>query len=168
MLYNSSIWAIDRTLLCGTAPDMSGPESNGNEGVFRIPRSSNTTGDSPSDCFVETLWGFTPLQRNSWCILQPQWTGSPQLWLNVFSAFYDIVWRKVDKMTLDTKDLSLESNPWKFTKLFAQMWHKAIWKGHPMRLELTRVGLLVELANHYTTRGASRVQSMAHIELFDF
>ena len=31
------------------------------------------------------------------------------------------------------------------------MWHKAIWKGHPMRLELTRVGLLVELANHYTT-----------------
>ena len=35
------------------------------------------------------------------------------------------------------------------------MWHKAIWKGHPMRLELTRVGLLAELANHYTTRGAS-------------
>ena len=34
------------------------------------------------------------------------------------------------------------------------MWHKAIWKGHPMRLEFTRVGLLVELANHYTTRGA--------------
>ena len=34
------------------------------------------------------------------------------------------------------------------------MWHKAIWKRHPMRLELTRVGLLVELANHYTTRGA--------------
>ena len=34
------------------------------------------------------------------------------------------------------------------------MWHKAIWKGHPMRLELTHVGLLAELANHYTTRGA--------------
>ena len=34
------------------------------------------------------------------------------------------------------------------------MWHKAIWKGHPMRLELTRVDLLVELANNYTTRGA--------------
>ena len=26
--------------------------------------------------------------------------------------------------------------------------------GRPMRLELTRVGLLVKLANHYTTRGA--------------
>ena len=33
------------------------------------------------------------------------------------------------------------------------MWHKAICKRHPMRLELTRVGLLVDLANHYTTRG---------------
>ena len=37
------------------------------------------------------------------------------------------------------------------------MWYRAIWKGHPMRLELTRVGLPVELANHYTTRGAFRV-----------
>ena len=26
--------------------------------------------------------------------------------------------------------------------------------GHPMRLELTRAGLLVELANHYATQGA--------------
>ena len=26
--------------------------------------------------------------------------------------------------------------------------------GHPMRLELTRVGLLVKLANRYTTKGA--------------
>ena len=26
--------------------------------------------------------------------------------------------------------------------------------GHPMRIELTRAGLLVYLANHYTTRGA--------------
>ena len=25
--------------------------------------------------------------------------------------------------------------------------------GHPMRLELTRVGLLVKVANHYTTKG---------------
>ena len=30
------------------------------------------------------------------------------------------------------------------------MWYKAIWKGHPVRLELTRIGLVVELANHYT------------------
>ena len=34
------------------------------------------------------------------------------------------------------------------------MRHKAEWMGHPMRLELTLVGLLVKLANHYTTRGA--------------
>ena len=34
------------------------------------------------------------------------------------------------------------------------MWHKAEWMGRPVRLELTRVGLLVKLANRYTTRGA--------------
>ena len=38
------------------------------------------------------------------------------------------------------------------------MWHKAMWKGLPMRLELTRVGLQVELANHYTNKGGWRVQ----------
>ena len=31
-----------------------------------------------------------------------------------------------------------------------------------MRLELTRVGLLVELANHYTTRGAFELTILAH------
>ena len=30
------------------------------------------------------------------------------------------------------------------------MWHKAEWIGHPMRLELTRLGLLVKLTNRYT------------------
>ena len=44
------------------------------------------------------------------------------------------------------------------------MWHKALWKGHPMRRELTRVGLLAELANHYTTRGASKWDTMAWID----
>ena len=34
------------------------------------------------------------------------------------------------------------------------MWHKAEWMGQPMRLELTRVGLIDKLANRYTTKGA--------------
>ena len=33
-------------------PDHSGPESNGNEGVVRIPQSPCITGTSPSDCLV--------------------------------------------------------------------------------------------------------------------
>ena len=37
------------------------------------------------------------------------------------------------------------------------MWHKTEWMGHPMRLELTRVDLLVKVANHYTTKGALSV-----------
>ena len=36
------------------------------------------------------------------------------------------------------------------------MWHKAEWMGRPMRLELNREGLLAQLANRYTTRGASK------------
>ena len=34
------------------------------------------------------------------------------------------------------------------------MWHKAEWMGRPLRLELTNVGVLVKLANRYTTKGA--------------
>ena len=37
------------------------------------------------------------------------------------------------------------------------MWHKAEWIGHPMRLELTHVGLLVSLANRYTTGEEKKV-----------
>ena len=34
------------------------------------------------------------------------------------------------------------------------MCHKAEWTKRPIRLKLTLTGLLVKLANHYTTRGA--------------
>ena len=43
-----------------TTPGQSGPGSNGNEGVLRIPQSSSTAGTSPSDCLVsyqDTRWG---------------------------------------------------------------------------------------------------------------
>ena len=41
---NSSIWPIDRTLSGATTPGQSGPESDGNEGVLRIPQSSSIIG----------------------------------------------------------------------------------------------------------------------------
>ena len=43
-----------------------------------------------------------------------------------------------------------------FTKRFDQMWHKAVWMEHPMRIKLTCEGLLVLLANNYTTRSPRR------------
>ena len=81
----SSIWPIDRTLSSATTPDQSGTGSDGNEGVLHIPQSSSITGTSPSDCLVSYpghSWGVgsSPLQRCSWCILQPQPTG-PNLFL---------------------------------------------------------------------------------------
>ena len=46
------------------------------------------------------------------------------------------------------------------------MWHKAEWMGHPMRLELTRVGLLVKLASRYTTRGVLITMVIKHSDSF--
>ena len=46
----SSIRPINRTLSGATSLGMSEPGSDGNEGVLRIPQSSNITGTSPSDC----------------------------------------------------------------------------------------------------------------------
>ena len=73
---NSSIWSLDRTFSCATTPDQSGLGSDGIEGVIHKPQNSSITGALPSDCLVsyqDTCWGsLTPLQRCSWCILQPQ------------------------------------------------------------------------------------------------
>ena len=67
-------------LVLFTTPGQSGPGSNGNEAVLRIPQSPRITGTSPSDCFVSypgrlLAGGLTPLQTCSQCILQPQPTG---------------------------------------------------------------------------------------------
>ena len=48
----SSIWPIDRTLSGVTTPSQTGPVSDGNEEVLRIPQSSSITGTSASDCLV--------------------------------------------------------------------------------------------------------------------
>ena len=49
---NSSIWPIDRTLSGANVSGQKGSESDGNEGVLRIPQSSSITKASQSDCFV--------------------------------------------------------------------------------------------------------------------
>ena len=49
---NHSIWPIDKTLSGATTTSQSGPESDGNEEILRIPQSSSITGISPSDYLV--------------------------------------------------------------------------------------------------------------------
>ena len=44
----SSIKPIDRAQSGATIPDQSGPKSNGNEGVVRIPQRPSNNGNSPS------------------------------------------------------------------------------------------------------------------------
>ena len=41
---------MDRTISDATTPGQSGPGSDANEGVVRIPQSFSITGASPSDC----------------------------------------------------------------------------------------------------------------------
>ena len=70
----SSIWLIDRTLSGATIPYQSGPESDGMEGVLRIPQTSSITGNSLSNCLVscpaDSLWeSYPPVE------MQPQLTG---------------------------------------------------------------------------------------------
>ena len=78
-----SIRLIDRTLSSATTPGQSGPRSNGNEGVLCILQISKY-GASPLDGLMSYPGhslekGLTPLQRGSWCILQPKPTGLPLL-----------------------------------------------------------------------------------------
>ena len=60
---------IDRALSGATTPGQSGPGSDGNEGVLRIPQSSSTAGTSPSDCLVSypghSFGGVLPLCRGA-------------------------------------------------------------------------------------------------------
>ena len=49
---NRSLWAIDRNLSGATTPHRSGPGSDDNEGLLRIPQSSSITGASLWDCLV--------------------------------------------------------------------------------------------------------------------
>ena len=74
----SSICPKDRTLSGSITPGPSGPGSDGKGELHLFPQSFSITTASPSDCLVSyrrhSLGGesFIPLQRDSWCILQPQ------------------------------------------------------------------------------------------------
>ena len=60
---NSSVWPIARNLLGATSPGQSGPRTNGNEWVFRIPQSANITGAARLECLMiisKTFSGSLP------------------------------------------------------------------------------------------------------------
>ena len=64
---NSSIWPMDRTLSGATTPGQSGPGSDGNERVLRIPQSSSIAEASSLDCLVSypghSLGDFYPFEE---------------------------------------------------------------------------------------------------------
>ena len=98
----------------------SGPGSNGNEEVLRIPQSPSIAGTSPSDLVSyprHSLWGggLTPLQRCSQCILQPQPTGQKNSTVSkwqfssiVYVCLYVYICKQVSTMKYIEKDLKKE------------------------------------------------------------
>ena len=46
----NSIWPIDKAISDATTPGQSGPGSDGNQGVLRIPQSSSIAGNTTSHC----------------------------------------------------------------------------------------------------------------------
>ena len=82
----SSIQPKDRAVSGATILGQSGPGSNGNERMLRIPQNSNITGTSPSDCLVSYLFGWGGLTP-----LQSVYSTAPADWAKVFGKnIYDI------------------------------------------------------------------------------
>ena len=87
----SPIWPINRTLSDATTPGPSGPRSDGNEEVLRIPQISSITGTSQSDCLGYSLVVVgVPLCRDAVGIFcspsqQGKWKDYP--WMNSFEKF---------------------------------------------------------------------------------
>ncbi len=51
-----------------TSPGQSGPGSDGNKGVLRIPQSSSITGTSPSDCLLGEVLSVYSTALTDWAI----------------------------------------------------------------------------------------------------
>ena len=94
----SSFLPIDWTLSGDTTLSQSGPGSDGNEEVLRIPQSSSITGNSQPDCLVlypgRSLGCgvLIPPTRSRRCIVQPQSNGQrgivPYYFYLLHIAFY--------------------------------------------------------------------------------
>ena len=110
-----SIRPRDRTLLGATTPGQSGFESDGNEGVLRIPQISSITKALPSNCLVS----------------YPEHS----LGKSYLSAEL--------QLGCSTTPLKLSIWDWWFTKLFTLMRHKVVWMGYKVSVEVTREGVLV-------------------------
>ena len=65
-----------------TTPGQSGPGSDGNEGLLRIPQSSSTAGTSSSDCLVSYLGHSFGGGSYPSAEVQPVYSTAPADWAN--------------------------------------------------------------------------------------
>ena len=96
---------MNRVLSGTTTPGQSGPASNGNKGVLRIPRSPSITVTSPSDCLVSylghSLGGVLPLYRGAVGVFYtPSQQGNPKHEvnsLNILITIFKLHLRNLDE-----------------------------------------------------------------------
>ena len=90
----SSIWPVDRTLSGATTPSQSGPGSDDNKGVLRIPQSSSITGTSQSDYLVsypaDLLAGSYPSAE-----VQSVYSTAPTDWTRKLLVFDRNIWNDI-------------------------------------------------------------------------
>ena len=67
------------TLSSATTPGQSGPGSNGNERVLRIPQSPSITGTSPSDCLMSYPGYLLGVGSYSFAEVQSVYSTAPHL-----------------------------------------------------------------------------------------
>ena len=77
--------SLDRTLLGSTTPSQGGPESNGNEGVLRVPQSSSITGASRSDCLVSYL-GHMLGESKPFSEILSMYSATPECKMGIFET----------------------------------------------------------------------------------
>ena len=131
----------------------SGSGSDSNEGVLHIPQSSSITATSPSDCLVSysghslEVGFFTPLQKSSRCILQPQLTGQECNWS--MNKLTTVAVKHISHYTMETPQqlfysiVTILSLP--------NIWPMVKSMRCSVRFKLNNYGLLIQFVNHYTT-----------------
>ena len=81
-MLNSPFWLIDRALSGATTPGQSGPGSDGNEGVLRIPQSFSITRAEQSDCLVSCT-GHALRESYPSAMMQSVYSAAPADWASV-------------------------------------------------------------------------------------
>ena len=126
-MLSTSTWLIDRTLSGATTPDQSGPGSDGNKRVLRIPQSCCNTGTSPLDCLVSyqghSLGMFSPSAE-----IRSVYSAVPADWMLIEGGSYPSAeMQSVYSIALEIKESKkIDEYVWIPWELSSSSWCRAV------------------------------------------